>query len=224
MTDLHFANFIAAIRKGEKLNAPVSVGNVAVTMLQLSNVSWEVNRTLALDTPTERSSTTGRHEVCGAANTSTAGRRIFNRREDRTLQLGSPRTFAVTQLRSSTYEAIHSHAAVSFNPARSSRRPAHTCVIPSLRDPSQATGKPSPVHLGLASYTFRNFTRAQMIGFMKQLNVTALNPKDVKDHLPMDPARRSQGARRLRRRGHLSARSRSYLFSQGRRRRYPQQV
>jgi predicted dehydrogenase len=49
MTDLHFANFIAAIRKGEKLNAPVSVGNVAVTMLQLSNVSWEVNRTLDLD-------------------------------------------------------------------------------------------------------------------------------------------------------------------------------
>jgi sugar phosphate isomerase/epimerase len=27
-----------------------------------------------------------------------------------------------------------------------------------------------------------------MIEFMKQLNVTALNPKDVKDHLPMDPA------------------------------------
>jgi sugar phosphate isomerase/epimerase len=53
--------------------------------------------------------------------------------------------------------------------------------------PSAATGKPSPVHLGLASYTFRNFTRAQMIGFMKQLNVTALNAKDVKDHLPMDP-------------------------------------
>src|SRR5712675_2280628 len=36
MTDAHFANFIAGIRKGEKLNAPVSVGNVAVTMLQLS--------------------------------------------------------------------------------------------------------------------------------------------------------------------------------------------
>jgi hypothetical protein len=49
MTDLHFTNFIAAIRKGEKLNAPVSVGNVAVTMLQLSNVSWEINRTLHLD-------------------------------------------------------------------------------------------------------------------------------------------------------------------------------
>jgi hypothetical protein len=50
MTDLHFANFIAAVQKGEKLHAPVSIGNVAVTMLQLSNVAWEVNRTLALDT------------------------------------------------------------------------------------------------------------------------------------------------------------------------------
>ncbi len=49
MTDLHFANFIAAIRKGDKLNAPVSVGNVAVTMLQLSNISWETKRALALD-------------------------------------------------------------------------------------------------------------------------------------------------------------------------------
>jgi predicted dehydrogenase len=50
MTDAHFANFIAGIRKGEKLNAPVSVGNVAVTMLQLSNIAWEVNRELQLDT------------------------------------------------------------------------------------------------------------------------------------------------------------------------------
>jgi predicted dehydrogenase len=49
MTDAHFANFIAGIRKGEKLNAPVSIGNVAVTMLQLSNVAWEVNRELQLD-------------------------------------------------------------------------------------------------------------------------------------------------------------------------------
>jgi predicted dehydrogenase len=50
MTDAHFANFIAAIRKGEKLNSPVATGNVAVTMLQLSNIAWEVNRELALDT------------------------------------------------------------------------------------------------------------------------------------------------------------------------------
>jgi predicted dehydrogenase len=50
MTDAHFANFIAGIRKGESLNAPVSVGNVAVTMLQLSNIAWEVRRELPLDT------------------------------------------------------------------------------------------------------------------------------------------------------------------------------
>jgi predicted dehydrogenase len=49
MTDLHFANFIAAIRQGEKLHAPISVGNVAVTMLQLSNIAWEVHRELRLD-------------------------------------------------------------------------------------------------------------------------------------------------------------------------------
>jgi len=49
MTDLHFANFIAGIRKGERINAPVSVGNVAVTMLQLSNFAWELNRELKLD-------------------------------------------------------------------------------------------------------------------------------------------------------------------------------
>jgi len=59
---------------------------------------------------------------------------------------------------------------------------------PAFAGPSHATGKPSPVNLGQTSYTFRNFTREQMIGFMKLLNVTALNPKDVKDHLPMDPA------------------------------------
>jgi predicted dehydrogenase len=50
MTDAHFANFIAGIKKGEKLNAPVSVGNVAVTMLQLANVAWDVKRVLTLDT------------------------------------------------------------------------------------------------------------------------------------------------------------------------------
>jgi sugar phosphate isomerase/epimerase len=52
---------------------------------------------------------------------------------------------------------------------------------------SPAPGKASPIQLGLASYTFRNFTRAQMIGFIKQLNVASLNAKDVKDHLPADP-------------------------------------
>jgi hypothetical protein len=48
------------------------------------------------------------------------------------------------------------------------------------------SGAALPIHLGLASYTFRNFSRTQLIAFMKQLNVFALNAKDVKDHLPME--------------------------------------
>src|SRR5713101_2752035 len=50
-----------------------------------------------------------------------------------------------------------------------------------------------PIRLGVASYTFRNFSRAQMSAFLKQLNVLALNAKDVKDHLPMD-AKEEQAA------------------------------
>jgi predicted dehydrogenase len=50
MTDAHFANFIAAIRTGEKLHAPISDGNISVTMLQISNIAWEVSRELTLDT------------------------------------------------------------------------------------------------------------------------------------------------------------------------------
>jgi hypothetical protein len=50
MTSAHFANFIAGIRSGEKLHAPVSIGNVSVTTLQLSNIAWEVGRELNLDT------------------------------------------------------------------------------------------------------------------------------------------------------------------------------
>jgi len=50
---------------------------------------------------------------------------------------------------------------------------------------TEAGGAPSQVKLGMASYTFRNFTRAQLIGFMKQLSLTGLNAKDAKDHLPM---------------------------------------
>jgi sugar phosphate isomerase/epimerase len=53
-------------------------------------------------------------------------------------------------------------------------------------------GRASPIKLGLASYTFRNFSRAEMIGFMQQLDVVALNAKDVKDHLPTDPSLEAQ--------------------------------
>ena len=49
MTDAHFQNFINGITKGEKLNAPISEGNIAATMLLISNISWKLNRTLALD-------------------------------------------------------------------------------------------------------------------------------------------------------------------------------
>jgi sugar phosphate isomerase/epimerase len=61
-------------------------------------------------------------------------------------------------------------------------------LLPSLA-PAQGLAKASAqtVKLGLASYTFRNFTRAQMIESMKQLHLSELNCKDVKDHLPMDP-------------------------------------
>jgi sugar phosphate isomerase/epimerase len=56
-----------------------------------------------------------------------------------------------------------------------------------LAEEQPSFAKAAPIRLGLASYTFRNFSRAQMIGCMKQLNVFALNVKDVQDHLPMDP-------------------------------------
>jgi sugar phosphate isomerase/epimerase len=73
---------------------------------------------------------------------------------------------------------------------------AAACAVsgaaPAIAEAVPASGKPSPIKLGLASYTFRNFSRAQLIGFMKQLNVTDLNCKDVKDHLPMDPAGEAQ--------------------------------
>src|SRR5712675_2978598 len=51
----------------------------------------------------------------------------------------------------------------------------------------QVPADESPIRFGVASYTFRNFTRAQMVAFLKQLNVLTLNAKDVKDHLPKDP-------------------------------------
>ena len=59
----------------------------------------------------------------------------------------------------------------------------------SLSNSLSAEPKPSSpvIRLGLASYTFRNFDRLQLIGYMKQLNVFELNAKDVRDHLPMEP-------------------------------------
>ena len=44
------------------------------------------------------------------------------------------------------------------------------------------------IRLGVASYTFRNFSRAQVIEFLQRLQISELNAKDVKDHLPSDAA------------------------------------
>ncbi len=60
-------------------------------------------------------------------------------------------------------------------------------IVLSARTLSQMPKPVIPIRLGLASYTLRNSTRAQLIASMKQLNVLALNVKDIKDHLPADP-------------------------------------
>ena len=52
MTDAHFLNFINAIKHGEKLNSPIPVANVSVTILQLSNIAYFTGRKLALDQKT----------------------------------------------------------------------------------------------------------------------------------------------------------------------------
>jgi sugar phosphate isomerase/epimerase len=57
---------------------------------------------------------------------------------------------------------------------------------------SEATGAPSPIRLGLASYSFRNFRRTQLIQYMNELQLSELNTKDAKDHLPEDPAGEAQ--------------------------------
>ena len=60
-------------------------------------------------------------------------------------------------------------------------------AVPGLPEP-QSKGRPAPVRLGLASNTFRNTSRADLIGCMKQLRNSDLNTRDS-GHLPMDPAR-----------------------------------
>jgi sugar phosphate isomerase/epimerase len=74
----------------------------------------------------------------------------------------------------------------------SSALAAAAAAAPAVAEPKATSGQPSPVRLGIATYTFRNFTRAQMIPWLKQLKVASLNCKDVKDHLPIDPAAEAQ--------------------------------
>ncbi len=60
---------------------------------------------------------------------------------------------------------------------------AAACVPVTFAEAAPEATAPS-IHLGLASYTFRQFPRAKVIEFMKQLRLTTINCKDVKDHLP----------------------------------------
>jgi predicted dehydrogenase len=52
MTDSHFLNLINGIKHGEKLNSPIPIANITVTMLQLSNIAYFNNRVLNLDPTT----------------------------------------------------------------------------------------------------------------------------------------------------------------------------
>ncbi len=49
MTDMHFANMIDAIRTGAPLHQPITQGNVAVTLMQLANISYFTGRGLHID-------------------------------------------------------------------------------------------------------------------------------------------------------------------------------
>jgi hypothetical protein len=52
MTDMHFANFINSCKGTDKLHSPISIANISVTMLLISNIAYFVNRELKLDTQT----------------------------------------------------------------------------------------------------------------------------------------------------------------------------
>ena len=54
-----------------------------------------------------------------------------------------------------------------------------------------------PIRLGLASYTFRNFSRTQLIAFMKQLNVFALMQKMSKTIFRSMPGRNPPHSRTM---------------------------
>jgi len=61
---------------------------------------------------------------------------------------------------------------------------AMACTLPGAASGQRSGVTPSPVRLGMASYTFRNFDRPAVISFLKQLRIDTLNCKDSKDQLP----------------------------------------
>ena len=75
---------------------------------------------------------------------------------------------------------------------------AAACVSRGVAETGSAATAPtmveSPIRLGMASYTFRNFERAKVIEWMKVLRLDLLNCKDVKDHLPSTSVEAEQEA------------------------------
>jgi len=52
MTDVHFANFINSVKGADQLHSPITIANISVTMLLISNIAWIRNREMKLDTKT----------------------------------------------------------------------------------------------------------------------------------------------------------------------------
>jgi predicted dehydrogenase len=52
LDQLHFANFIDAVRNGVPVNCPASEGHISVGLLHLGNISWRVGRELYCDPTT----------------------------------------------------------------------------------------------------------------------------------------------------------------------------
>jgi sugar phosphate isomerase/epimerase len=79
---------------------------------------------------------------------------------------------------------------------RSTLAAAAATALPSatFAAPAKPAESPSPIRLGMASYTLRTLTRAQVIAAMKDLRLTTINCKDAKDHLPMTPPEAEQAA------------------------------
>jgi predicted dehydrogenase len=50
LDQLHFKNFVAAIRNGEPLNSPIAEGHKSVTTLHLGNIAWRIGHELHCDT------------------------------------------------------------------------------------------------------------------------------------------------------------------------------
>ena len=49
LDQLHFQNFVEAIRSGARLNAPIEEGHKSVTLLHLGNIAWRVGHELHCD-------------------------------------------------------------------------------------------------------------------------------------------------------------------------------